>query len=132
MQNNAVVYSECNTLFVYQQIMGFGDWLRDQMKRTGMHQAEVARRPGYSPTYIGHLQRDFNPNTKDGKGRPSEKAVAAIAKALSADPDEARIAAGYAPLNEIPVLFYNEGALTDDDREIVQQLINSLAQKRDK
>ena len=98
MTNQAFVYYNRDKLFV--DVMTFGDWLRQQIKESGFSNAEVARRAGVSPTYIGNLVRDFSPNTKDGKGRPSEEVVADIAKAFGANTDDARLAAGYAPLED--------------------------------
>ena len=97
MINQAFVYGSSVKLFVDN--MTFGDWLRLQITEKNLSNAEVARRAKVSPTYIGNLVRDFSPNTKDGKGRPSEDVVAAIVKAVSGDLDEARLAAGYAPEN---------------------------------
>lgn len=95
MTNQALVYYNRDKLFV--DVMTFGDWLRQQINKTGLSNAELARRAGVSATYIGNLVRNFSPNTKDGKGRPSEQVVADIAKAFGVDADEARLAAGYAP-----------------------------------
>ena len=108
MLNQSVVYSNHAKLFV--DVMTFGEWLRLQIKNTGLSNAEVARRAKLSPTYIGNLVRDFSPNTKDGKGRPSEEVVAEIAKAVSGNLNEARLAAGYAP----------EGDFTKDSHEILE------------
>lgn len=98
MRNQAFVYANCNKLFVYT-VMTFGEWLREEIKRTGLSNAEIGRRSGFSPTYIGNLVRDHNPNTKDGKGRPSEEAVTLIAKATGGNLDDAREAAGYSRLS---------------------------------
>lgn len=98
MLNQAIVYANCNKLFV--DVMSFGDWLRQKIKDKNLSNAEVARRANVSPTYIGNLVRDFAPNTKSGKGRPSEEVLADIVKAVSGNLNEARLAAGYAPLGE--------------------------------
>lgn len=107
MINQAFVYCKSNKLFVYStmsdnknQPLTFGDWLRDKIKENAISNAELARRVGVSPTYIGNLIRDFSPNSKTGKIRASEPIIESIAKALNANLNEARLAAGYAPINE--------------------------------
>lgn len=77
----------------------FGEWLRLKINENRIKNAELARRVNLSPTYIGNLVRDHSPNSKTGKIRASEEVIEAIAKALNADLDEARAAAGYAPLS---------------------------------
>lgn len=74
----------------------FGNWLRTNLNRAGLSNAELGRRVGVSGTYIGNLIRDYSQNTKSGRVRPSEEVVESIAKALGTDVDEARLAAGYA------------------------------------
>lgn len=98
MINKAIVYTHSNKLFVHH--MTFGDWLREQIKKAGLSNAEVARRTGLSPTYIGNLVRDHSPNTKKGKGRPSEFTVEKIAKAVNGNLNTALTAAGFVPKNE--------------------------------
>jgi transcriptional regulator with XRE-family HTH domain len=96
MINEAIVRETLTKLFVHR--MTFGEWLREKLKEARMSNAELARWVDVSPTYIGNLVRDYSPNTKSGKApRPSERLVEKIAKAVKADPDEARQAAGYAP-----------------------------------
>lgn len=77
--------------------MSFGEWLRKQLHDGRVSNAELARRIDVSATYVGYLVRDFSPNTRSGKGRPSEEVVERIAAALDADVDDARQAAGYLP-----------------------------------
>lgn len=95
MRNLAIVEPYARKLFVN---MTFGEWLKAQLYEKRLSGAELARRAGLSSTHISNLVRNFSPNTKDGTAKPSVKAVDAIAKALGVNPDEARLAAGYAPL----------------------------------
>jgi transcriptional regulator with XRE-family HTH domain len=98
MKSKAIVHEPMRKLFVdsFTNTMTFGNWLRNQINNANLSNAELARRVGVSATYIGNLVRDFSPNTKKGRGRPSEDVVEQIAKALGADINEARRAAGYA------------------------------------
>ncbi len=128
MINQAFVYSNHAKLFV--DVMTFGEWLRQQIKDKGLSNAEVARRAKVSPTYIGNLVRDFSPNTKDGKGRPSEEVVAEIAKAVGGDLNEARLAAGYAPENsasdfddKVRIAFQDAGNWSNDEKEKILESV---------
>lgn len=94
MLNQSAVYVKCNKLFV--DVMTFGEWLRQKIIEMNVSNAEVARRAKVSPTYIGNLVRDYSPNTKNGKVKPSLDVVDAIAKAVGSSVNEARLAAGYA------------------------------------
>lgn len=96
MTNEAIVYCSGRKLFVE---MTFGNWLRAKIIEAHTSNAELARRVGVSPTHIGNLVRDYSPNTKSGKGKPSEEVLEKIALVLGADVDEARLAAGFAPRN---------------------------------
>lgn len=136
MINQAFVYSNHAKLFV--DVMTFGEWLRQQIKSKGLSNAEVARRAKVSPTYIGNLVRDFSPNTKDGKGRPSEEVVADIAKAVGGDINEARLAAGYAPengsnddshdvLDGVKIIFQDGKGLTKKQQQEILEAARLIA-----
>jgi transcriptional regulator with XRE-family HTH domain len=106
MLNQAFVHDKSNKLFVHQNMTeikftSFGEWLRGKITENNLSNAELGRRVGLSPTYIGNLVRDHSPNSKTGSIRASEGVVASIAKALGVDIDEARLAAGYSPLNTL-------------------------------
>ena len=100
MKSQIIVNGFTDKLLV--NAMSFGTWLRDKINSLDISNAEVARRADISPTYVGNLIRDHYPNSLDGTGQPSEETVAALAKALGASLDEARLAAGFAPKNAIP------------------------------
>lgn len=116
MLNQDIVYPVCSKLFV--EYMTFGDWLRDQIKTKNLSNAEVARRAGVSGTYIGNLVRDFSPNTKTGKARPSEDVIEKIVRAIGGDLNEARLAAGYAPVTGNDA---SESAVEIEDIKIILQ-----------
>lgn len=131
MINQATVYENCNKLFV--NVMTFGDWLRQKIKENHFSNAEVARRVGVSPTYIGNLVRDYSPNTKSGKAKPSEEVLKNIVEVVGGDLDEARLAAGYAPKNgtsEIPEAvreaFSREGTLSENDQILIANFVEML------
>lgn len=131
MRINAAVVDNRRKLSVYRG-MTFGDWLRRNIKEAGLSNAELARRVGVSSTHISNLVRDFSPSRKaPGPSRPGEDLVKAIARALNADHDEARLAAGYAPLSQTQSFNIGEKArialldqdLTEDEqREIVEEM----------
>jgi transcriptional regulator with XRE-family HTH domain len=78
--------------------MSFGKWLLETRKKAGLTQEQLAERSGLSPSYISALERQ-EPNTRAGEPRmPRPESVNRIARALNASSDEARAAAGYAPL----------------------------------
>jgi transcriptional regulator with XRE-family HTH domain len=80
-------------------LMTFGSQLKAWRKAKGMTQPELAKAVGVNVSYISNLERDFSPNTKSGKPRPSEALVEKFSKVLEISLDEIRLAAGYAPLN---------------------------------
>lgn len=113
-------------LFVHNK-MTFGEWLRKKIKDKDWSNARVARLSGVSPTYIGNLVRDYSPTTISGKGRPSEEVVENIAKALEADVDEARLAAGYAPrMNPDEGFFKGLDRLSPDDQALAKRQIKAI------
>lgn len=76
----------------------FGKKLQKWREDARINQSELARRVGVSPNYISNLERDYSPTAKGGKPQPSVEVVDKIAKALGINVNEARLAAGYAPL----------------------------------
>jgi transcriptional regulator with XRE-family HTH domain len=82
--------------------MTFGKWLAAKREAVGMTQPQLAKRAGISVSYVSALERD-EPNAKDGSPRrPRIEKVDKIAKALGVLIDDAREAAGYAPLDPKP------------------------------
>lgn len=116
--------------------MTFGEWLRERLNGRGMNNADLARLTELSPTYIGHLVRDFSPNTKSGRVRPSEETVDSIAKALGVPVDEARLAAGYAAVHEtashdldgVFVSFDSASELTEEEKSELLAAVRLIAQ----
>lgn len=82
----------------YTLSMGFGKWLAAKREEARLTQAQLAERSGISPNYVSALERE-EPNALDGSPRrPRIEKVDRMAKALGVSLDEARLAAGYAPL----------------------------------
>lgn len=99
MLNQAIVHNTPCKLFIYGDLMTFGEWLREKINDKHISNAELARLADCSSTYIGNLVRDYSPNTKDGKARPSREMTIRIAKALDENVDDALRLAMHAPLN---------------------------------
>src|SRR5215470_13637850 len=75
----------------------FGLWLKRCRKRRGLTQLELAKRAGDICTdkYISLLERGKESGKKGQPTRPSEEIVEALARALDAPIEDARLAAGY-------------------------------------
>lgn len=131
MKNQAFVERKWNKLFVHIDMsegkITFGGWLRTKINESDISNAELARRVGVSPTYIGNLLRDYSPNSKTGSIRASEPVIEAIAKALNASLDEARLAAGYAPRNEETTGWYKGlEKLSPEDQKRAKRQIRAI------
>lgn len=107
----------------------FAVWLRARMKDLGVGQNELARRTGVTPSAINYY---LNGDARSRKPvRPEEDKLILIARALKVPLDEARQAAGYAPLEkaEYPeeariLSFYRE--LPENVRRMIDIQIEAL------
>lgn len=128
MWNDALV-DECERkLFVYSN-MTFGEWLRKKINATGMSNAAFARQVGVSSTYIGNLLRDYSPNmTSTRSPRPSEPVIESMATALGVPLNEARLAAGYAPIGDDTVEGFFSGLerLSPEQQRIAKRQIRAI------
>ena len=98
----------------------FGELMTKYFMETGWSRAEVARRTGFSPTYIGNLLQDRAPATKGGKPvRLSARTVDKIANVLKIPLDQARRAAGLAP----PLSAHQSVAVKDPSPAGVEDLL---------
>lgn len=68
----------------------FGRTIRDERKRRGISQKELAEKAGIDFTYLSKIENDR-------MAPPSEKAIRAMAEALATDPDELIRLAGKVP-----------------------------------
>jgi transcriptional regulator with XRE-family HTH domain len=95
------VYTHFVDVMVAKTINGqqetLGELIAHRLLELGWSNAELARRTGFSTTYIGNLARDVSPGTKTGRPkRIPDETVERIARALSVPIDRARTAAGLA------------------------------------
>jgi transcriptional regulator with XRE-family HTH domain len=81
------------------QQSAFGQWLRANRVDRRFTVEGLARKAGISKQYLSVLERAPKHPLTGKAVQPSVEIVDRIAKALNIPIDEARIAAGYAPLN---------------------------------
>lgn len=128
MKNNALVHVFGRKLFVYND-MTFGEWLRKNLNARGVSNAEFARQVNVSPTYIGNLVRDYSPNITSTRGpRPGEPIVETMAKVLGVSLNEARLAAGYAPIGDggEEGFFSGLDTLSPENQKIAKRQIRAI------
>jgi len=113
-----------------------GELISGKLIEIGWSNAELARRTGFSTTYIGNLARDVAPGTKTGKPRRiPDETVERIALALNIPIDKARAAAGLAE-KERPTLstiedalnsssFFDQKGVSEQDRKEIRPLLQS-------
>jgi transcriptional regulator with XRE-family HTH domain len=112
-------------LFVYDDSMRFGEWLREQRTKRALSMRELAALAEVSSVYISRLEA--NPEST-----PSREVVARIAHALNASPAEAYLAAGYAPPQEGQVpeqtarLVHRFEQLPEESKMILLDVLESL------
>lgn len=80
----------------------FGEFISRYRRERGLSQAELARRIDKSKAYVNQLERDLSTSSKSGKPKPTVEVVESIARILHIPTDEARLAAGYAPIKARP------------------------------
>lgn len=115
----------------------FGKWLAEKRKESGLTQPELARLAKTSKQYISGLERSAPHPITGALPQPTVKKVDAIAKALGAPLNEARLAAGYAPLNgampsssmveEIGVMFYGIEDLPPEKQQETLAAVRMIA-----
>lgn len=107
----------------------FGTWLTTQLETKGLSQADLSKKSGMSPAQISRLV-----NGVRGVG---EDSILAIANALNIPPETVFRAAGLLP----PVpdcdsravdLAYQIAQLDPDDQQIIDTLISTMIQRREK
>lgn len=98
----------------------FGEWLKERRTEKGWSMQTLGDKAGVSKQYVGFLEKG-EPHVLTNKiVTPAIEVIDALAEALSADINEARLAAGYAPkhsllpdqLKEIDFNVFNEKGLT--------------------
>ena len=113
-----------------------GELISSKLIELGWSNAELARRTGFSTTYIGNLARNVAPGTKTGKPkRIPDDTVERVAVALNISIDRARIAAGLAE-KERPTLntveealnsasFFDQKGISEEDRKDLRPLLET-------
>lgn len=115
--------------------MHFGEWLRSARKAANLTQDRLAelvtaRGAKISAGYISNLERAYDTNQDGSPSRPSESIVNAIAVVLGQPLNTARLAAGYAPIDDnsvqieledgVRVSMFHADKYTDEDRRRFQ------------
>lgn len=124
----------------------FSDYVIDALKRTGIKQAELARRAKVKPQTISKIVGK-KPHSLTGKLLlPSRETVERIARAIGDPVSKARQAAGYSPnghgdtIEEIldSALFFDQKGLSESDRaklrpllEVADREIDRLKEKQE-
>lgn len=113
--------------------MNFGKWLLEKRKEQRLTQTGLGVRAGISTSYVSTLEREQPHGITNAAPQPTVEVVESIAKALNADIDEARLAAGYAPRNgsatntfnlgeNARVQLFDKNLSEEDQAEIAEQL----------
>jgi transcriptional regulator with XRE-family HTH domain len=116
----------------------FGDWLREERTSKGIGVRELASlaEGECSASYISYLERNVYAGKEGNPTRPSESIVAALAYGLDVPLNEARFAAGYAPLTAgisedaivraFPSLFAGYEVLSEKGKRLAEKQIDNL------
>ncbi len=111
----------------------FGKLVAQKRQELNLSQRELAQRVGKSATYINYVERGYNPSAKGGEFKPGVEAVDSIAKTLKLNANEARIAAGYAPITaasevdeETAGIFRDIDNLPPERKRIIKKQIRAI------
>lgn len=118
-------------------VMTLGDWLRQHRKNKGLTQKQVADRAGVSFSYVSTLEREQAHSITAKAVQPRRDRVAALAKAVGGNIDEALKLAGFSPKSametESAEFVFKFGAgligydeLTDIQKELVKETAQHL------
>jgi transcriptional regulator with XRE-family HTH domain len=114
----------------------FGDWLRRHRKALGLLQSQVASRAGVSTSYISTLERAQKHSITGADLVPDREKLAAIAKAVNGNVNEALRFFGYAPnqptetfdiLDLATVMFHDADRLTPEEKEELLTIVRRVA-----
>lgn len=101
--------------------MSFGKWLRERREGAGLTLRELADRAGCSYVYVSMLERGaVSPSGR--RLTPRAEMVEALATALRVPANEARMAAGYAPVLKDSPLTQRAVALFEALPEDIQTM----------
>jgi transcriptional regulator with XRE-family HTH domain len=90
----------------------FGTRLRNKREKEGLSQAELGDRAGIQPTAIAHFEA--------GRRKPSFDNVRRLAIALKTSAD-------FLLGTPMKTAFRNEQLLSDEDRDVIQSMIDRLS-----
>lgn len=113
----------------------FGAWLLRHRKIAGLKQSDIATRAHISVSYVSTLEREQPHSITGEKIMPDRAKVAAIAKAVGGDENEALALCGYAPQNgdRIPQpirdALGSAHNITEKDAELIANFIKMLDEK---
>ena len=117
----------------------FSKWLKDYRRESGLTLIQLRDAIGNLCTdaYLSRLENDRFAGKKGKPAQPSLEIVDALAKALNRPTDEARLAAGYAPLSKtlplpepVAKAFARSGHLNENDMELIANFVDMLESQR--
>lgn len=116
--------------------MSFGKWVKVKRITQNISQHVLAEKAFISTSYVSQIERDALNSSTGKRTRPDEDIVDAIAKALNADENEGRAAAGYAPkqteyepgFKDIPVIGVDHKGRIESTRTLEQELITHMSE----
>ncbi len=126
------IYSEKNTK------TSFGDWLREVRVSKGLGVRELAAivKDACSASYISYLERNVYSGKNGNPTRPSEAVVEALANGLNMPLNEARLAAGYNPIEDLEPesecthafasLFAGYKLLSENGKMVIEKQVDGL------
>jgi transcriptional regulator with XRE-family HTH domain len=108
-----------------------GALITRRLNDLNMSKAELARRIGKSPAYVGDLAND-TAKTKSGKYDPSPEVIDALAYHLQISREEILVALDYLPqttdslAKEFPALMSGYEKLSPENRKIARKQIQGI------
>lgn len=100
--------------------LNFGDRLREAREARELNQTDLAKLAKLQPAAIGHFEKN--------RRKPSFANIRALAKALNVSSDF--LLGRASDMSGATTAFRNEENLTDADRESIQMMIDTFAQRR--
>lgn len=100
--------------------VSFGDRLREVREARSLNQTELAKLTALQPAAIGHFEKN--------RRKPSFANIRALSKALQVSADF--LLGKTTELDGATTAFRNEENLSSSDRDVVQTMIDTLAQRR--
>lgn len=108
-----------------------GELITRRLNELNMSKAELARRIGKSPAYVGDMAND-TAKTKSGKYYPSPEVIDALAYHLQISQEELLVTIDYLPqtsndlAREFPALMSGYEKLSPENRKIAKKQIQGI------